>query len=60
MDPYGRFLLSDCRGAYPVDVELPEGYRILEDAVGKKILIGPRGSQTSVTDALLHGAARFV
>jgi len=60
MDPYGRFYLADCRGGFPVDVELNDGYRVLEDAAGRKVLLSPRGLLTSMTDALRQGAARIV
>jgi hypothetical protein len=59
-DPYGRFSLCDRRGAYPVDVELADGYRIVEDACGRKVLVGPHESQTDLNMALLSGVARFV
>ena len=44
MDPYGRFSLGTCRGGYPVDVELVDGYRIREDPGGKKVLVTPLGT----------------
>ena len=60
LDPYGKFLLSGGRGAYPVEVELAEGYRVVEDAGGKRSLVGPDGSWTELTPAFHAGVARFV
>jgi hypothetical protein len=60
MDPYGRFFLSNRRAAYPVDVELPDGYEVVEDGYGAKVLVGPSGIRTEVTVALKMGFARLV
>ena len=60
MDPYGRFFLSDRRAAYPVNVELPDGYQVVEDDDGGKVLIGPRGNHTEVAEALRMGLARML
>ena len=60
MDPYGRFFLSNRRAAYPVDVELPDGYHVVVDDAGDKVLVGPRGNQTKVADALRMGFARML
>ena len=60
MDPYGRFFLSNRRAAYPIDVEFPDGYQVVEDSAGKKVLVGPRGNQTEVADALRRGFARML
>jgi hypothetical protein len=60
MDPYGRFFLSERRGAYPVEVELTDGYRVDEDADGKKLLVGPERSWTEATEPLRLGIARIL
>ena len=60
MDPYGRFFLSDRRASYPVNVELPDGYQIIEDDDGGKKIISPRGNPTEVAEALKMGVARMV
>jgi len=60
MDPYGRFFLSDRIGGYPVDIELGDGYRVLEDGGGKRALVGPEGAITEITQALRSGVARIV
>lgn len=60
MDPYGRFFLSERRGGYPVTVELTDGYRVVEDPSGNRMLVGHEKSWSEVTDALRLGIARFV
>ena len=60
MDPYGRFFISDRRGAYPVEVELADEYRVLEDSAGKRTLVGPKGSGSEITEILQSGGARIL
>jgi hypothetical protein len=60
MDPYGRFFLSDRKGAYPVDVELVDGYYVREDSTGKKALTGPQGTWTELKAVLRLGFARII
>ena len=60
MDPYGRFSLSEMRAAYPIEVELPDGYEVVDDRAGGKALVGPRGNRTAVGEALKMGFARIV
>ncbi len=60
LDPYGRFVLCDGRGAYPVEVELADGYVVVDDLGGKRVLVGPDGSWTELTPAFRLGAARLV
>ncbi len=44
VDPYGRFFLGEPRAAYPVNVESIEGYRVIEEPTGRRVLVGPAGS----------------
>jgi cellulose synthase/poly-beta-1,6-N-acetylglucosamine synthase-like glycosyltransferase len=60
MDPYGRFFLSEQRGAYPVEVEFSDGYYVADDAGGKRVLVGPEKSWTEATEPLRLGLARIV
>jgi hypothetical protein len=60
MDAYGRFFLSNRRGAYPVEVELEEGYRLLEDPDGKRALLGPDGALTEITHVLQASGTRIL
>jgi virulence-associated protein VagC len=60
MDPYGRFSLANCRGGYPVEVEFPDGYQVLEDPAGSKVILSPHGTNTNVGAALRDGFARII
>jgi hypothetical protein len=60
MDAYGRFFLSNRRGGYPVDVELGEGYRVLEGRDGQRTLLGPDGTLTEITHILQSTGTRIL
>jgi hypothetical protein len=60
MDPYGRFFLTESRGAYPVNVEISGDYRVVEDENGRKVLTGRGCAWWDVTDALRIGVVRIV
>jgi hypothetical protein len=60
MDPYGRFFFTERRGAYPVEVELTDGYDLCEDADGRKVIVGPERSWTEATEPLRLGIARIL